>query len=502
MATLQYGSEVGSALQQMLMAPDIVPGDGLSYQLCKVLMAWHPLGAKMTAAPVKMALSQQREITVQKGVDNRLVEAFRAEWKAIGADNTIANLGTQSRGYGIASMGLLEENVAFKDAVDFRNLYKARISINVFDPLNTAGSLTLNQNPNSLDYQKSTGIAVAGQPYHRSRTITLQNGNPYYILWTNSTFGFTGRSVFQPALFPLKTFVRSMITDDLVLTKAGVLVAKMKPPGSIADRVQQAMQGIKRNFIKEAQVGNVLGITPDEDIQTLNFQNLEGPAGQARKNALDNIATAADMPAIILNQETFAEGFGEGTEDANRVVQYINGIREWLAPAYDWFDRIVMHRAWNPEFYETIQKEFLDRYKGVTYEQAFYEWSTSFSATWPNLHEEPESERVKIDDVRLKAVVAAFEVLSPALDPDNKARLVQWVQDCFNERKELFPSQLDLDMDDLLNYVPPVPAKEPDEPPPFSARDSDDRVGRAMEALTTAVSALPGRPERRRLAAA
>lgn len=51
------------------------------------------------------------------------------------------------------------------------------------------------------------------------------------------------------------------------------------------------------------------------------------------------------MPAIILNSETFARGFGEGTEDARSVAVYIDNIREWLEPLYDYFIRICQYRA-------------------------------------------------------------------------------------------------------------------------------------------------------------
>lgn len=51
------------------------------------------------------------------------------------------------------------------------------------------------------------------------------------------------------------------------------------------------------------------------------------------------------MPAIILNSETFAQGFGEGTEDARSVAVYIDNIREWLEPLYDYFIRICQYRA-------------------------------------------------------------------------------------------------------------------------------------------------------------
>ena len=57
----------------------------------------------------------------------------------------------------------------------------------------------------------------------------------------------------------------------------------------------------------------------------------------------------AGMPAILINQETFAEGFGEGTEDARAIAQWVDGVRIELNPLYKWFDEIVMRRAWNPE---------------------------------------------------------------------------------------------------------------------------------------------------------
>ena len=44
----------------------------------------------------------------------------------------------------------------------------------------------------------------------------------------------------------------------------------------------------------------------------------------ARKNILENISVAADMPAKLLNAETFAEGFGDVSEDAKNVARHIS----------------------------------------------------------------------------------------------------------------------------------------------------------------------------------
>ena len=455
------GSCVGNALSELLMFEELQPGDDVSYQTCKTIYMYHPIGAKMAELPVTMAMSQRREIAVPGSPEKMIVDAFWREWDAMEVDKHIANVKILSRIYGVASIIYGAKGVPTDRPITPDMLADLEIYFNDLDPLNTAGSLVLNQDPNAPDFQKHAAITVAGQPYHRSRSCTIMNENPIYIGYTNSGFGYVGRSVYQRAFFPLKSFVQSMITDDLVTRKAGVLVAKMKQAGSVADRAMGIFQGLKRNMLKEAKTTNVLGIGLDEDIETLNMQNADTAMTVARKNILENIATAAKMPAKLLNSESFAEGFGEGTEDAKDIVRYINGVRIEMQPLYDFFDPIVMHRAWSPEFYKAVQAEYPE-YKKVGYTQAFYEWKNAFKATWPNLIEEAPGEASKEDKVKMDAAVAILESLMPQMDPDNKTSLIDWFQSNISECTNLFPHPLVLDMDALRAYVPPAPDSEDD----------------------------------------
>jgi hypothetical protein len=321
--------------------------------------------------------------------------------------------------------------------------------------------LVLNQDPNSPDFQKHAGIAIAGQPYHRSRSCTIMNEEPIYISYTNSAYGFVGRSVYQRALFPLKTFVQSMITDDMVTRKGGLLIAMMKQAGSIVDNMMAKFSAIKRNLLKEAETNNVLTIGPEDSIESLDLKNTEVALTTARKNVLENCAAAADMPAVMLNSETFAEGFGEGTEDAKNVVSFIDGVREEMQPLYDFFDPLVMYRAWNPQFYETIQAQFPEQYGGVSYIQAFMDWKNSFRAEWPSLLIEPESKLVEVDKVKLEAIVKVIEVMTPQMDPENKAAVMMWAADNINAQKMMFTTPLVLDAEALAAYEPPAAPTEP-----------------------------------------
>lgn len=509
------GAFLGNSLQNLLMCEDIVPGAEAGYQVCKEIYLWHPLGAKIAEAPVRKAMSQKRKISVPDSPEDKVRTEFERAWKAMKIDRHIRNTMRLARVYGISSVALLAKDEPCDVPLDYEKLSKMEISFNVFDPLNSAGSLVLNQDPNASDFLKPQGVSINGKAYHPSRVCVMMNEEPIYLAYTNSAFGFVGRSVYQRALFPLKSFVNTMVADDMVARKAGVLIAKLKAPGSIIDNIMAKMAGVKRALLKEAENNNVMTVEITEEIESLNLINVNAALMQSRKDILENIATATPMPAQMINSETFAEGFGEGTEDSKNVAQYIDGLREDMEPLYEFFTPIVQRRAWSEEFYATVQAEFPEQYGEMPYNQAFYQWSNSFTAEWPSLLIEPESEQAKAEDVRLKAILALVEILMPALDPENKAAVIEWCCDNFNALKLLFSSPLVLDFDQLIDYaaeqaenaeaasaaLSEAGPKEPEEPEPFSAKDAVGRPGMALynEAVAKFIEHKAVKEKRKRL---
>ena len=478
------GGNVGTPLMNVLLADQIEPGSEASYQLCKDIYTYHPLGKKLADTPITLAMSQTRIITIP-GAPDPVKEQFEEQWRTDSVDNGIMNVGSLSRVYGVSAIGILLKGLESTTALDLNKIAGKEITFNVWDALNLAGSQVLDLNPNSMDFLKPTNVTAAGTPYHRSRAIVKIHEKPIYLSYTSSAYGFTGRSVYQRALYGLKSFIRTMIADEMVARKAGLLVAKMKPPGSIVDGLMTRLFNVKRQMLQEGQTDNVLGITPEESIETLNMQNVNTAMEVSRKNILDNIATACDMPAILLNQETFAEGFGEGTEDARNVARYIGGVRDEFEHIYKWFDEIIMHRAWTPEFIETMRAED-EHYAGKSDEEIFYSWKNAFRAIWPNLIEEPDSEKVKVDEVKLKSVIATIQVMEPLLpDQENKASLLMWAQDNLNSNETMFETPMNLDFQAVADYVPPEPVAvgedEPKPAHPFAAQDADGHVRRLVD---------------------
>ena len=447
-------SEVGSSLRSILRAGEIEPGDTPSYQLCKTLYISHPLGAKMAESPIRLAQSVEREVTVSRSPEKAVVEAFGDEWRKLQATRVIMNVKTQARIYGLASVAIIEEGADSSQPVKLENLWKSNVTFNILDPLNTSG-LIVNQDPNSPFFQKQNGdVTVQGKVYHRSRTCLTMNEESIYIAWTDSAFAYAGRSVYQRALFPLKSFVWTMIADEMVARKAGIIVARIVSPGSIVDRMMKYFAGVKRALLKQAETDNVLTIGVDESIESINLRNVNDAMQGSRENIIKNIATAADMPAKMLTQEAFVEGFGEGTEDAKAVAAYVDRIRIEMQELYDWFDVICMYRAWSPEFYETIQARFPEEYEGKDYNTAFYEWKNSFRAEWPSLLKEPPSEMAKVDDIRAQRVLNAVQVLAPLMDPENQAAVLEWAVDQLNSMENLLTGpQLRFDAEALTDHL-------------------------------------------------
>lgn len=461
MATLQQPTSVNMApilssqLMEILGDAEIVPGSSPSYQLCKTIYSYHPLGAKMVDAPIDLAQSMPRRLSVRKGPDRQLVAQFQREWfklGMVGADRLIRNVMRLARIYGISSIIVGTRGDDPDSPLDFWRDASKDLYFNALDPLNTAGALVLNQDPNSPAFLKPTGIRSNGVTYHPSRAVVVLNDDPIYIEWTNSAFGFVGRSVYQRALFPMKSYVQTMITNDIVAKKAALLVAKLKSPGSIVDKIMQGFAVGKRQQINQAAAGNVLQIGVDEDLSSINLLNLEPAARFARDNILKDIATASNMPASMLNNETLASGLADGTEDAKNIARYIDGIRTEMKPVYSYFDRLVMHRAWSRGFYRTIQRQFPE-YRNVSYETAFCQWRDSYEYEWPNLLVEPDSELVQRESQIMESAIGVAEIALPILDPANRAEVIGWLAEIVNSRKMLASAPLNIDTEALRDYA-------------------------------------------------
>lgn len=448
------GTGLGNALISVLEGQDIQPGDDPSYQLCKTLYLYHPLGKKLVDAPIELAQSKPREITVKDHPDE-VKEAFEQKWEAMGAEALVFNEHHTSRMYGIGSLVAVMEGEDEGKPLAMEDLWKSeeKLKFNVLDPLNTAGSLVLSQIPTGTDFQRPVRVSSAGHYFHRTRFHVTMNEMPIYLAYTNAAFGFVGRSVFQRTLYPLKSFLQTMRSDDVITNKNAMIVYTALSPGSIISEVMQLIGAAKRKLIRFGRNGNVLTIGQNEKIETLDMQHVAQSGEFARNNVLKNIAAGASMPAIMVNDETLVSGLADGTEDAKVIARFGEHFRFGLIPSYKFLDNYCQYLAWSPPFIERMQAEHPALYNGKSRQEIFASWRKAFSAVWPSLLQESESEKAQREQVKASVIVSLLATLMDRLDPEGQLKLIVWAQDNLNESELLLPHELNLDEATLEQWL-------------------------------------------------
>ncbi|ELU6036697.1 DUF1073 domain-containing protein [Salmonella enterica] len=457
MAEIQINTNLSSELMQILDSDAIKPGTDVGYNTCKLLWQFHPLGGKLVEKPINMAMCKPRSYNVETDPDERVVRQFREVWERMGLNEKIKNLFYVSRCYGAAAIGVGTDGATCKDPLPTFGLREEDVYINVWDPLNAAGSMVTDQNPNSRFFQQANAtLKIASKSWHPSRTLKIFNGTPIYLEYQNSTFGFTGRSVFQRVLYPMKSYIGTMVANNLVAKKAGVLVAKTEQNGSVASGIMAAATGKKRENVKISENEGVLSIGLKDDIESLNLQNIDKALSTARDNIISDIAAGSDVPAILIKEEAFSNGFGEGKEDSKAISQYVDGVRQVIEPVMDYFERLVRYIAWNEDFYTSLKNDYPDIIT-EDYQTTFRMWEREFDASWQELVEESPDKRRESDSKVVQQAAGLFAIMAPQLDPENRAMAAEWLSSVTNATETYGDSPMIIDKEALSKYQPPPP---------------------------------------------
>lgn len=461
MAEIQLDSGLSSQLSKILDSEEIQPGTDVGYELCKLLWQYHPLGGKLVEKPISMAMCKQRQYSVDTDPDERVVRRFQEVWERMEVNEKIKNFFFVSRCYGAAAIGVGTTSVSCKDELPGFGLTEDDVYINVWDPLNAAGSMITDQNPNSPFFQEpKKTLKINGKSWHPSRTLKVFNGTPIYLEYQNSTFGFTGRSVFQRVLYPMKSYIGTMTANDMVSQKAGVLVAKTAQNGSVLSGIMAAATKVKREIIKIARNGGVISVGDKDNVESLNLQNIDGALNASRDNIISDIASGSDVPSILIKEEAFSKGWGEGSEDSKAVSQYIDGVRQQIEPVMDYFEKLVQYIAWSEDFFNSLKNDFPDIITD-DYQTTFFMWRREFTAKWQELVEESPDKRRESDSKVIQQATALYTALSQNLDPENRATAADWLTSIVNATQTYGDVPLIIDKEALANYIPPPPQELP-----------------------------------------
>ena len=258
----------------------------------------------------------------------------------------------------------------------------------------------------------------------------------------------------------MKSYIGTMTANDMVSQKAGVLVAKTAQNGSVLSGIMAAATKVKREIIKIARNGGVISIGDKDEVESLNLQNIDGALNASRDNIISDIASGSDVPSILIKEEAFSKGWGEGSEDSKAVSQYIDGVRQQIEPVMDYFEKLVQYIAWSEDFFNSLKNDFPDIITD-DYQKTFFMWRREFTAKWQELVEESPDKRRESDSKVIQQATALYTALSQNLDPENRATAADWLTSIVNATQTYGDVPLIIDKEALANYIPPPPQELP-----------------------------------------
>lgn len=380
----------------------------LSYQECKNIYRYWPLGKRIASQLPNFAMSAPREIIV-KDAPSAVIEQFNKTADSVNLDKQVRKCSIYARIYGLAAMFVACENVKSSDNLTQKDVINNRIVFNVLDPLNIS-SVRVEQDASSLFYQKVKQITINGNDTVGSKRATVVfNDIPLYLKFNPSTFSFSGASVYQNMTGLIKSWNRSIVSLERMATKAGSIIVKGKDRSHTSGLTLGA---INKNLelIRNMQNDGIANIGEGE----VEFFQLSGI--QEVDSLINSLNTSlmmalSDTPSAILLDKNLSNGFNDGSEDMKAIIMAVDNFRKLvLSPLYDFADPFIMYKAWDDEFVEQIKADYPNDYRGLSNVEIVQQWTKGFSFNWGNLYPEPEKDKIETNSARLDLLTKAKEL--------------------------------------------------------------------------------------------
>lgn len=360
----------------------------LTYQQCIDIYIGWALGNRIVTSLPNFALSVNRKISFGD-FPKEFVDRFNDTAESLNIRNELKQLCYNVRIFGASAL-FVNTGDDFKQPLTSKILRTAKkIRLIQATPLITSG-LRIDVNPLSLTYMQPITAVVSGQSVHISRLIFVNNNEPIYNQFTDSTLNYTGRSVFENMIDIIKYWNRSTIALQRIASKAGGVIVKHRG-GNIVTSFLVDSTNRFLNLIRNLSNDGVASINHGDDIELFN---LNGTAEVSlildKFNSIIQLALS-DTPTAILLDERLAKGFGNGEEDFKALLIAVESYRETtLKPILKQLDKITIARAFDDDFLMEMQQQYAQDIAHYTLEELRFELDRSFKYEWESLY--PESE--------------------------------------------------------------------------------------------------------------
>lgn len=236
--TSSYSGDAGDA--NYTQDPLLGAYRDLSYEECRDIYRYWPLGKRIASALPNFAMSAQRKFVVKDApdeVNSKLAETANE----LGLDEIVKQCAIYARIYGLASIYVAQEKDS-KEPLSYKDVQQKGFTFNVLDPLAMGGAIQVDNDSLSPTFGKPINIHIRGKQVNPNRVCVVYNDIPLFYKFNPSSFAFSGPSIYQNMTLLIRAWNRGVIALQRLATKASAMIKTTKETANVTGFNLRAVQ--------------------------------------------------------------------------------------------------------------------------------------------------------------------------------------------------------------------------------------------------------------------
>jgi hypothetical protein len=347
--------------------------NSLDFTQCKYYYTAHPYGRKTVDWLINMS-NLKRNLSFEDY--SEAVSLYESVAKNSFQEDGVISACKQALIYGEATLyvNIESEDKTLSDPSQPLFYHKIKPSDKVrfiAVPPILANSMT-EQDPLNINFLRKKEIKINGKSIHPDRTVIIRNGIPLYLAFTDSSFQFTGRSIYQNCWNILDALTLLDQAKKRVVSRIGLTIHEYSTLGSAGEEViptsfEQSVVEQKALMTNVAANLNTLAVPAGDKINYLQSNDAASATIVMRDAYLKELSSATDVPYQEYIGESYSSSLSEGSSDYKMINQKLAYIQEFvLRPAYEFTDKVILGIIANTPFLNIKKREkqkLLDSFK-------------------------------------------------------------------------------------------------------------------------------------------
>lgn len=374
----------------------------LSYEECREIYRFWPLGKRVVSALPNFAMSAGREFSI-KDAPPEVAEEIKKTAEQMDLEGTVNKASVYARIYGLSFIFVSTPEDTPDKPLTYKDIQQG-FNFNVLDPLAMGGNIAIDINPLSYNFNKPLGYTIKGHKVNSKRIFACYNDIPLYYQWNKSSFSWSGPSIYQNMTLLIRSWNRAIIAIQRISTKAASIIVKSK---DIVYQTGVNIQAINKNLrlIRDMENDGIADIKVGEDVEFFHLTGITEIDTIIEKIQSGLMMSLNDTPSSILLDRNIAQSMSDGDNDMKAIIIAVDRFRKGtLTPIYEFVDKFLLYKTFTPQFIKQMKQKYPDLYANMGENEILAHWMENYTFEYNNIYplsknEEADTQSKHLDNM-------------------------------------------------------------------------------------------------------